>query len=74
MAYFNNQIADLIRDCSKSRPTTFSELIYPITLDIEAKIKFKNNLLRNKARARLEKRQNYSKNEEFKEELSLSRK
>lgn len=57
-------MAELIRDCSKSRPTTFSEHIYPITLEIDNKIKEKNISLRNKIRVKLQKKQKYTKRDE----------
>lgn len=50
-------MADLIRDCSKSRPTTFTEITFPISQEIENKIRNKNINLRKKARARLQERQ-----------------
>lgn len=50
-------MAELIRDCSKSRPTTFNEITFSITQEIENKIKNKNLALRKKATARFHERQ-----------------
>jgi len=61
-------MADLIRDCSKARPTTFNEISFPIYQEIEQKIKNKNLGLRKKARSKIIDRQKLSKAEETKEE------
>ena len=56
-----------MRDCSKAKNNTFSEISIPIVQDIENKIKMKNLHLRKKARDRIEERHRSVKNEEYRE-------
>jgi hypothetical protein len=51
-----NYLAEMSRDCSKNRPSTFTELSFPITQDIDSKIKNKVLLLRRKYKLRLAER------------------
>lgn len=44
-------VSDMLKDCSKYRPTCFSDIVFPITEEINQKIKQKNAILRAKARA-----------------------
>lgn len=51
-----NYLAEMSRDCSKNRPSTFTELSFPITQEIDNKIKNKVLLLRRKYKMRLAER------------------
>ena len=46
-------MTEIVRDCSKYKPSTFNDIAFPIVQEIDAKIKNKNQSLRKKARARI---------------------
>jgi hypothetical protein len=56
-------LSDMLRDCSKSRPNSFSDLSFPIIHEIESKIKSKNVMLRRKIKQRIYEKQKYNKND-----------
>ena len=47
------QVSDLVRDCSKYRNTSFSDIVYPLSEEINQKINQKNETIRAKAKASL---------------------
>lgn len=63
-------MAEPSRDCSKSRPTTFGEITFSISQEIDNKIKIKNIGLRKAAWSRLQEQQKNIKSEETKPEIS----
>jgi len=65
-----NYLAEMLRDCSKNRPATFTDLSFSIIQDIENKIKNKNSILKRKFNLRLKERNKPNKNDERREDIS----
>ena len=60
----NAEMAELIRECNKARPTTFCEVSFPICQEIDTKIKSKNIALRKSSSLKYQDRLKLQKNEE----------
>lgn len=52
-----NYLSELLRDCSKARSSTFTEISFPIVQEIENKIKTKTCNLQKKMGLRLAEKQ-----------------